>query len=286
MLGLALPTSAYEVRYGYAAQALWEEGLFLGDGTSFALDQPLTRAAGVTMLVRLLGKETEAKAGSYQTPFTDLPDWSKGCIGYAYTNGLTKGTGKTTFSPTGRMNATQFLTLALRALGYDDQAGDFTYAQAADKALEIGLIGESCHTQYTTTDLFLRDNVAVIAYNALSLKVKGTNKTLRSTITVPGRPAGNMPAETAAAAEPTPTQTPDEAPSSGGVQQKTCTACGGTGRIWCSSCGGTGRRTTMRQVCDPISKSFRMETVYEMCPNCTAGFKTCTACSGSGRVYH
>ena len=45
------------VKWGTAAEALWEDGLFLGTGTSFDLDKPMNRAAGITMVVRLLGKE-------------------------------------------------------------------------------------------------------------------------------------------------------------------------------------------------------------------------------------
>lgn len=175
-------------RYGAAAEALWKDGLFLGSGDSFNLDQPLTRAAGVTMIVRLLGKDAEARAGSYQTPFTDLPDWAAPYVGYAYTLGITQGTSPTTFGPSTPMTAGQYLTLTLRALGYDDKAGDFSYDKAVDKALSLGLA--------QSADLegdFLRGQAALISYNALAQTVKGTDKTLRSTITVPGKPNGAMP---------------------------------------------------------------------------------------------
>jgi len=73
-----VPASAgYEVQHGDAAGALWELGLFLGSAGSFDLDKPLTRVAGTVMIVRLLGKEAEAKAGSYTIPFTDVADWAK-----------------------------------------------------------------------------------------------------------------------------------------------------------------------------------------------------------------
>ncbi len=194
--------AAYEVQYGYAAEALWEDGLFLGTGSSFDLDKSLTRAAGATMIVRLLGKEAEAKykAGGYNMPFTDVPEWAKPYVGYCYTNGITKGVSATSFGSNNNMSASQYITLVLRILGYNDAAGDFSWDKAPAKALEIGLIGQSCYTQYTTTDLFLRDNVAVIAYNALSQKLKGTDTVLKSTIVVPGRPAGEMPAPTAVSA--------------------------------------------------------------------------------------
>lgn len=194
MLCFSLPAYAYEVQYGFAAEELWERGLFLGSNGSFNLDQPLTRVEGVTMIVRLLGKDAEAKSKSYPHPFSDVPDWADPYVGFCYNNNISKGISSTEFGSTQKMSAVQYLTLVLRALGYQDGEGlDFIWNKSPDKALEIGLIGEPCHTQYTTTDLFLRDNAAVIAFNALSLKMKGSEKTLESTITMPGRPDGQMP---------------------------------------------------------------------------------------------
>ena len=96
------------------------------------------------------------------------------------------------------MTAAQYLTLVLRALGYNDKAGDFSWYKASAKALEIGMIDEKAHAKYTTTGQFLRDDAAGIAYAALSQKLKGTDKPLISVITFPGRPEGEMPVGTAA----------------------------------------------------------------------------------------
>jgi hypothetical protein len=189
-----VPASAgYEVQYGDAAEALWEEGLFLGSGGSFDLDQPLTRTAGAVMIVRLLGKEAEAKAGRYTIPFTDVADWAKQYVGYCYTNGIVNGTGENIYGSNENMTAAQYLTLVLRALGYNDKAGDFSWDKAAAKALEIGMIDQEAYTRYTTTGQFLRDDAAGIAYAALSQRLKGTDRALMSAIILPGRPVGEMP---------------------------------------------------------------------------------------------
>lgn len=204
--------AGYKVRHGDAAKALWEDGLFLGSDNSFDLDKPLTRAAGATMIVRLLGKEAEAGAGSYTIPFTDVPDWAKSYIGYCYKNGIVNGTEATTFGSDDNMTSAQYLTLVLRALGYDDKTGDFRWDKAPAKAFEIGLIDQAACTEYTTSAQFLRDDAAGIAYAALAQRIKGTDTVLKSAITIPGRPEGNMPgytaADTAAAAE-------SETPSAG-----------------------------------------------------------------------
>ncbi|HYE81616.1 MAG TPA: hypothetical protein VEG39_05545 [Clostridia bacterium] len=48
---LLTPYADYEVQYGYAAEALWEDSLFLGSGSSFELDKPLTRSAGAARIL-------------------------------------------------------------------------------------------------------------------------------------------------------------------------------------------------------------------------------------------
>lgn len=176
-------------RYGAAAEFLWQNGLFLGSGRSFDLDKPLTRAAGVAMVVRLLGKETEAKTGSYSTPFTDVPAWAAPYVGYSYTIKLTNGVSETAFGPDAPMDAAQFLTLILRALGHND----FTWDMAVDAAMELGLV----QSYDLTGDEFFRGQAALIASHALTMRVKGTDKTLGDTIIFPGKPLGIMPSWTA-----------------------------------------------------------------------------------------
>ena len=109
-----------------AADELYALGLFNGTGTdangnpNFDLDRAPTRYEAVTMLVRLLGKDGEAKAGTWKTPFTDVVDWAKPYVGFAYANGLTAGTSATTFGGGAAVSASQYLTFVLRALGYDN----------------------------------------------------------------------------------------------------------------------------------------------------------------------
>lgn len=102
-----------------AANALHELGLFNGTGTDangnpvYDLDRAPSRHEAVTMLVRLLGKETEAQNGTWNTPFSDVAEWAKPYVGYAYTNGLTAGTSATTFGGNGTVTAAQYITFAL-----------------------------------------------------------------------------------------------------------------------------------------------------------------------------
>ena len=85
LLALSVTIPALAAPAGEAEQAAWtlyHYGLFQGLSTDardfpvFGLDQVPTRAQGVTMLVRLLGKEETALNGTWTTPFTDVPDWA------------------------------------------------------------------------------------------------------------------------------------------------------------------------------------------------------------------
>jgi len=160
------------------ADELYAEGLFKGVGFDadgkplYALDKTATRAEAVTMLVRILGKEAEAQAGSWETPFTDVPNWAMPTVGYAYVNGLTTGTGDTTFSPNDTVSSNMFITLCLRALGYVDGEDGFQWNASADKAAEVGLCKAGEYVD--NTQQFLRADMVYIAYNAVHNATKKT----------------------------------------------------------------------------------------------------------------
>ena len=187
----------YKPLYTYYATELWNRGLFLGSNGSFNLDNPLTRAEGVVMTLRILGKATEAEVTTVPITFTDVPDWARPYVAYAAQNGIASGYNATTFGANDAMTAAQFLTFVLRAMGYKE-GEDFIWNKAYDKALAIGLIGAPCHDQYSRSNLFLRDNAAVICYNALFKAPTKTGETLADTISMPGKPNGNVPYATAA----------------------------------------------------------------------------------------
>ena len=68
------------------------------------------------MLVRLLGKEDEALAGDWNTPFTDVADWAKPYVGYAYANGLTAGVSQTRFGSESSVTAKDILKAMIQKL--------------------------------------------------------------------------------------------------------------------------------------------------------------------------
>ena len=169
-LSAAVAVNASAADFTNCADALNQMGLFKGTETGYQLDRAPTRGEAATMLVRLLGKETEALEKNYQTSFTDVQDWAKPYVGWLYENKLTSGTSETTYSTNSVCTAQMYSTFLLRTLGYSDTATnpDFTYANAIDFAEQKGVIDiGNCDE-----DNFLRDHVVAMSYTALATEPK------------------------------------------------------------------------------------------------------------------
>ena len=185
-----------------AADELHALGLFDGVGTDAAgrpiydLDRAPTRAEAITMLVRLLGKETQAKSGKWTIPFTDVDDWAKPYVGYAYASGLTAGISASEFGSTAPVSAAQYITFVLRALGYSDKSGDFRWDAAWELSDALGLT----HGEYgKASGAFLRGDLAIVSCGALKRKVKNSSETLLDTIFTGSVDfSGKIPEETGA----------------------------------------------------------------------------------------
>ena len=161
------------------ADALYDLGLFKGTDTGYELDRTLSRAEGVTLLVRLIGKEAEAQKGGFALPFTDVDAWAKGYIGYAYANNITKGVSETEFNSTGTMAEYMFLTLTLRALGYSDSGenAQFSWDKPYELASDVGLV-----TTTTPDSNFTRGDAVAVFWKALNAELNGSEMTLSESL--------------------------------------------------------------------------------------------------------
>ena len=169
----AAATSTSTSTYEDYAETLSDLGVFVGTGSGFELDRAPTRIEGLVMLIRLLGAEEEAKAMQGKTlPFSDVPKWATGYVAYAYDNGLTNGVSATKFGSTNKMEAKAFLTFLLRSLGYNDQAGDFSYNNALTYSKSISLINDKMYSTLNN-GTFLRAYIAKTAYDTLKFPFKG-----------------------------------------------------------------------------------------------------------------
>ena len=129
-----LTVPAFAAEDTACAERLDALGLFRGTEAGYELDRAPTRAEAGVMLVRLLGAEEEAQALTYTAPFTDLMGWEQPYVQYLYENGLTTGVSETDFAPNEPCSAQMYAAFLLRALGYSEAAGDFSYAAAVDAA--------------------------------------------------------------------------------------------------------------------------------------------------------
>lgn len=189
LLSMTLPAAAAEIPGQQEAEILYALGLFRGVGTlrdgtpDFALERPLTRQEAVVMLVRLLGREDAALAGSWELPFTDVTDWARPYIGYAYSAGLTRGIGETQFGGESTVSATQYLTFVLRALGYSSDT-DFRWDAAWEYTDALGLTGGEYTAEHP--DTFLRGNAAVVSCRGLTADCKDGSGTLADRLVAEG----------------------------------------------------------------------------------------------------
>lgn len=172
-------TESNTVLYETYAEKLSTLGIFKGTQGGFELERQPNRMEGMIMLIRLLGKETEALAyADRPCPFDDVEPWAQGYATYAYDQGLSNGVSPGKFGSTAPMTSQTYMTFLLRALGYDDQMGDFTWDKALEKAFEVGLLND--YTYYEITNLpFNRDQVALYSYTVLNQKIKDKAMSLK-----------------------------------------------------------------------------------------------------------
>lgn len=164
------------------ADSLYELGLFKGSGNGYDLGSTPSRAQGVAMLIRLLGKDAECLAAGLEHPFKDnIPDWAAPYIAYGYHNGLAYGVdntpGKERFDPDSLLNATSYVTLLLRSLGYSDADGDYSWNTSIPFAVSLGFITQS-GAETLNSKNFTRADLVDLSYAALSCKMKGSDITL------------------------------------------------------------------------------------------------------------
>ena len=113
----SLASSLTDVMSGsyYYKAVLWamQEGVTTGMGKNiFAPDTTVTRGQFVTFLYRLANA-----SGSGEHPFTDVPasSYYEAAIAWVYSEGITTGTGSTTFSPDAPCTRAQIVTFLYRA---------------------------------------------------------------------------------------------------------------------------------------------------------------------------
>ncbi len=178
--GITLDGNTY---YGADMTAAFLSSLGLMRGVStdengkidFDMNRTGTRVEAAVMLVRMLGKDTEAAALEKTHPFTDVPEWADGYISYAYEKGLVKGVSDTLFDSDSLMLPNMYLTFMLRVLGYSDSGenADFSWDDPWNLAMECGITPRAGYYQ-----VFLRSEMADQTFCTLQANINGTETKL------------------------------------------------------------------------------------------------------------
>ncbi len=174
LVSCCLPAAAAHVSGPEAITALSTLGLLRGTGNGFSPERNATRGEAVVMLLRLLGREAEAEQAALASPFPD-GGWADSYLGYAAQAGLVRGREDGSFGTAEAVSARDYVTMTLRALGYAE-GSDFTWADSLELAERVGLT----HGEYTADQSapFLREDLALVSYTALTLPAKGTDRRL------------------------------------------------------------------------------------------------------------
>ena len=166
------------------ADRLHNLGLFRGTGSGYALENTASRLQGLIMLTRLLGEEDAALRSTADHPFTDVAAGEPGrYVAYGYEKGYTAGQTIDRFNPGARIEFRHYVTFLLRALGYNDKAGDFTFATSLDKAVEIGMMDRASADLILREGLtFYRSDLVDLSLSALTMNLKNSSSTLAETL--------------------------------------------------------------------------------------------------------
>ena len=164
--------------YTPQADALNKLGLFMGTANGYELERAATRVESAVMTVRLFGKEDEAREQNLSHPFSDVPGWADYYVGYLYHNNITRGVSEELFGSAQLATPAQYATLVLRALGYDDAAGDFVWDKSIDKMVSLGILTNEQAAGFPSGSGVPRGDVVAISYNSLFAVLKGTDTTL------------------------------------------------------------------------------------------------------------
>lgn len=173
-LFLSMPFNA-----GYAdnvkiAEKLNKLGILTGDGNgNLNLDDNLKRQDMVVIISRLHKEENTAKSYPVVNKFDDFTQensYYQSYISWAVNKKLIEGVGNNKFGFDDAVTVEQFQTVLLRALNYTEEAK--LDDSIPDIAKKIGLMENLDNLSYK--DNLKRGDMAVMIYNALNIRAKGS----------------------------------------------------------------------------------------------------------------
>ena len=189
-----------------AGQLLFDLGLLYGSTLESGkaeleldLDGVTTRAQAGIMVVRMLGKDREAREQKYEHPFADASGdyaWVSDYVGYLHKNNLVEGVEPTRYDCGRRTSANDYMTFMFRVLGYSDkgETPDFTWAESVEFGVTKGLAKAG---EYRSGGEIYRMDLALLGARALTLNAKDNERLLDKLVAdgavLAERATGNLP---------------------------------------------------------------------------------------------
>lgn len=170
-----------------AAIRLYYLDMLTGTGTAkdgsvtFDLERDLTRLEAVVLAVRLMGMEDTAAAGTLTHPYTDVPGWASGYVGYLYSCGLLETASDGLFQPQSPASLETFMSYMLYALGYRMADGDYNLLSVVTQSRAAGI----CVTE--PDEPLTRGDAVVSMYNTLRTNIKGSDRVLSDLLVQQGK---------------------------------------------------------------------------------------------------
>lgn len=185
--------AAVQTKGELAVTGLKTLGLFSGTAYGDQLNRQPTKMEGTVMLIRLLGAEHAAVAGSSKCAFTDVPRWAEPYAEYATERGLVTSASKTKFGTNQPLTQEKFLEMLLRGLGYGSKRRTMDSQDVIDTASRIGLIQKPTKSAKPSKSKksaksakpsnpvmvkpsFSRGDMMQIAWNFLGITAKGKKR--------------------------------------------------------------------------------------------------------------
>ena len=161
--------------YAEAVEVLTGMDIFWGSENSFYPKSNVTRAEVATLLYRIMtGDITGSQVGIYKDygMFDDVleTNWFAGYVNYAANGELVVGVGDNKYNPKGNVTGYEWITMLLRAIGYDangEISGSTWKITAASQAKQAGILGDFNET--TLGSYLTREQIAYLMFNAMNV---------------------------------------------------------------------------------------------------------------------
>ena len=161
--------------YAEAVEVLTGMDIFWGSENSFYPKENVSRAEVATLLYRIMTTDVSgSQVGIYKDygMFDDVleTNWFAGYVNFAANSEYVVGVGDGKFNPEGDVTGYEWITMLLRAVGYDangEISGSEWKITAARLAKQAGILGDFNET--TLNSALTREEVAYLLFNAINV---------------------------------------------------------------------------------------------------------------------